>query len=94
MCRQLRESVCFGFLEVSFSILVVLSRLMASWCHFGAMLEPSWGHLEAILGLCSGHLRGDVGVILGPYMVILLSIGFRCPSVCFRLAFGLLSVCF
>ena len=35
---------CFwGFLELSWSISAIFSRLTASWSHFGAILEPSWG---------------------------------------------------
>ena len=43
------ETCFWGFLELSWSISVIFSRLMASWSHFGAMLEPSWGYVGAML---------------------------------------------
>ena len=51
----------WGFLELSWSISVIFSRLTASWSHFWAILEPSWGakHLgkTRVLGILEVSCR-------------------------------------
>ena len=58
------------FFEISWSILAILPRLMASWSHVGAF----WGHLLAIWGhvgsVRAGGFSGDGAKSLGRMRVL------------------------